>query len=98
MKSRLAMAIAVAAKATGLDNIKIVPVLEDTGIRHVVNTSNTPGWRDRIIGKAARIINNDIKLSLENNRDSVFYVYAICMDVPAGNPLLRRVELHYDIR
>ena len=53
----LPFALNVTAKATGLDNIKIVPVNEDTGVRRSEYVLKMGNWEKRLVDKCVKSIN-----------------------------------------
>jgi len=101
MKDRLPFPLRVAAQATELDNIKILPVNEDTGVRHIVTTLNLPGWEKRLLKKTVKVINKDIRDSI-NGLDSVkrkkltIFVYLLGGKFEKKFPLIY-TELKYEI-
>lgn len=70
-------AIVVAAKATELDNIKIVPIDDPCKTAHKLVALKIFNFKNRLIRRAVKRLNNDIREALERNPDSVLYVYAL---------------------
>ena len=97
MINDLPRSIAIAIKAINLDNIKIVPVDTDTGIKHSISVFNIFRSEKRLIQKAANIVNADIKAALAKNKDSVFYVYMVA-DICYKNLFVTKLNMHYDIK
>lgn len=93
----LPVAIKLAAKSTSLDKIKIIPVNYETGIRYTKKTLNFYGWRDRLINKMVKTINNDIDVSIKNGKNLKFYVYKMGK-VYRKNIIFMCLDSHYEIK
>jgi hypothetical protein len=88
----------VAALSTELDNIKIIPVTEETGKRFTISTLKVRSWYDCLVNKSVKAVNKDIKESLKKNTDLIFYPFYL------GRPFYRKylificTYLHYTIK
>jgi len=93
----LPVAIKLAAKSTSLDKIKIIPVNYEIGVRHTKKTLIFYGWKDRLINKMVKTINNDIDVSIEKDKNLKFYVY-IMGKVYRKNIIFMCLDSHYEIK
>jgi len=93
------MTLTIAARATYLDFVKKVePVNYYIKPRHTVSVLKVNNWEERLIDKCAKTINDDIALSLCNNKDVVFYVYILANNIRTKNLFYVCVDLHYDLK
>jgi hypothetical protein len=94
ISDNLPVSLQIAAGATELDNIKIIPVDKNPGIRHTISTFKIGKWEKRLISKSVNFINDDIKKSLKSNEK--FYVY--CLGNIRKNMFFVNLDLLYDIK
>lgn len=98
-ENRLPFALHVAAKSTELDNIKIIPINKDMGVRHSAFVLKIGNWEKRLVNKCAKVINDDIEQSLIRNPEAMFYVYIIGESKNMeGSIFIAQADMHYDIK
>ncbi len=73
--NQLPLALKIAAITKELDNIKIVPVVEDTGTIHTVYVFKYGKWMDRLTKKCSKLLGNDITKTLSKNKDAKIYKF-----------------------
>jgi len=73
----LPIALQIAAKATQLSNIEVVPVNEEIKYKSKCAVFKTGDWKNRLLNKAVEYVNTDIELKLLVNPKVKFYVYAM---------------------
>jgi hypothetical protein len=88
--NQLPFSMAVAAKATELDNIKVIVVNEpiDTHWAVGIYPDEVENYEAVLIEKLASIINENIKEALEKNPDAKLYVYILGQIVKDGNLMI----------
>ncbi|MCK9445449.1 hypothetical protein M0Q50_00980 [bacterium] len=86
----------IAAGATELDNIKIVPVNDWIKLYRTLSVLPFFNHEERLIKKCIKKLNNDIKKQVKINRKSTIYVYCLCKIVERG--FFVCAEMSYEIR
>ena len=88
--NQLPFSMAVAAKATELDNIKVVVVSEPISTHWAVGIypDDVKDYESMLVEKLASIINENIKEALIKNPDVKLYVYILGQIVKDGNMMI----------
>lgn len=92
----LPYSLQIAAGATELDNIKIVPVNYFIEPYRTLSVLPFFNHEQRLIKKCIKKLNDDIKKQLKINENSIIYVYCLCKFVERG--FFVCAEMSYEIK
>jgi len=77
LESTLPYAITIAAKATEIDNIKVIPVNSECGIAQSFWAFRIFNYKKRLVRRAVRNLNRDIRKALKKDPNVKLYIYAL---------------------
>lgn len=80
-ESQLPISLAVAAKTTELDNIKIVSINYNPYRTQTVSVLRIGNIKRRLINKLVKLINKDIKKEIKKKPNATFYVYMMATSI-----------------
>lgn len=75
--SDLPIALQIVAKATQIDNIKVVPIDRYDGNHVNVTVVKIGNWKKRLLNKAVDFLNLDIAFGVSVSEDPILYVYSM---------------------
>ena len=94
--SGLPYPLRIAAGATQLDKVKIVPINYRISVRKTVFVLKHGNWQDRLVNKAVDVLNEDIRVMLIGHKNLEFHVWKIA-DVKE-NPIFVTLNMCYKFR
>jgi hypothetical protein len=95
-ENSLPYALHIAAGATQIDNIKVIPTNEYMPLRKSVFIWKSKDWEKKLIDACVKALNEDIKVSLIDKKSPSLYVYALG-HLKHNNKLFAMMGMHYDI-